>query len=106
MIPLELWGPSLPTAEEAQAAGMPRKVSVERHMRQYAHLNVRDMLDDLPSELLGTPSAPPAPPGHEPQGLHDVNTFLPLHLFDDEEYDCRYAFAHPTPQHAGASKPG
>ncbi|KAE8741071.1 hypothetical protein FOCC_FOCC013409, partial [Frankliniella occidentalis] len=69
VIPAELWGPALPTAEEAQDRAVTRSVSIERHMRQYANVNVRDLLTDVPPELLDPPP-PPAPLA----GLYDSAT--------------------------------
>ncbi|KAK3917290.1 Dynein heavy chain 1, axonemal [Frankliniella fusca] len=89
VIPAELWGPALPTAEEVRAQAVPRSLSIERHMRQYANVSVRDLLRDVPAELLDPPPAPP--PGAPRPGLYDATPpFLPLHVFDDEDYDCRF----------------
>lgn len=88
-IPLELWGPKLPSVAEAEAH-VPRHVSVERHMRQFAHRSVKALLRDVPSELLRQPGQPGQPrPTPAARSLYDAAPFLPLHVFDDEDYDCR-----------------
>lgn len=71
---------------------LPRSVEIERRRRAYLHKNIKQCLDDIgvhdkdlvPAHIIQEIYSP-----EDKYGLYARVPYLPLELFDDEEYDSR-----------------
>lgn len=72
---------------------IPRNVEMERRRRLYRNLKIENALEEIgvsPKEMLPPFAVLPLLTYEEIYGLFSTVHFLPLEIFDDEEYDCRY----------------
>lgn len=73
---------------------IPRNVEMERRRRLYRNLKIQDVLEEIgvsPKQMLPPSATLPLLTYEEAYGLFSTAHFLPLEIFDDEEYDCRCA---------------
>ncbi|KAK9309948.1 hypothetical protein QLX08_000576 [Tetragonisca angustula] len=73
---------------------IPRNVEMERRRRLYRNLKIENALEEIgvsPKEMLPPSAVLPLLTYEEIYGLFSTVHFLPLEIFDDEEYDCRTA---------------
>ncbi|XP_060831781.1 dynein axonemal heavy chain 1-like [Bombus pascuorum] len=71
---------------------IPRNVEMERRRRLYRNLKIQDVLEEIgvsPKQMLPPSATLSLLTYEETDGLFGTAHFLPLEIFDDEEYDCR-----------------
>lgn len=78
--------PKVQIPYKTRPGSIPRKLAIERCRREYLHLHVEELLAEkgIDSDLL---LPRPLKNNTIPDG--PISLFLPLELFDNEEYDCR-----------------
>ncbi|KAI3369512.1 hypothetical protein L3Q82_007723 [Scortum barcoo] len=71
---------------------IPRKLEIERRRREYLKLDFEQLLEEkgISSNFL-MPRQPSSSDEHVTKSDHPVSPYLPLEIFDNEEYDCRTA---------------
>lgn len=92
--PAETFAPKVQMERNVEPKRLPRNVEMERRRRLYRNLKIEDLLADegISSEDILPPAAIlPMLAREEIYGLFSTTRILPLEIFDDEEYDCRYA---------------
>lgn len=90
--PAETFLPKVQMEYTVGSKVLPRNVEMERRRRAYKNLKIEDAL-----EAEGVKSHDMLPPEKicallsydEKYDLYSKANYLPLELFDDEEYDCR-----------------
>ncbi|XP_030585284.1 LOW QUALITY PROTEIN: dynein heavy chain 1, axonemal-like [Archocentrus centrarchus] len=82
--------PKVQIAYEIHPGMIPRKLAIERRRREYLNLHVEELLAQkgIDSDLL-LPSLLENDDEHVTTPDSPVSPFLPLEVFDNEEYDCR-----------------
>lgn len=74
---------------------LPRNVEMERRRRAYKNLKIEDALEAegvKPHDMLPPDKIRPLLSHEEKYDLYAKANYLPLEVFDDEEYDCRSEF--------------
>lgn len=89
--PKKAWEPKVQLPYQAEPGQVPRKIEIERQKRIFAKQNINSLLEEL-----GVNTSDLMPKGdYNMRGnLTEANSspfpsFLPLHIFDNTEYDCR-----------------
>ena len=77
MFPGEAFAPKVQLEREAAPRQLSRAVETERRRRLYGCLNLRELLRER---------------GIDAADVAREDKYLPLEIFDDEEYDCRYIY--------------
>ncbi|XP_025162148.1 dynein heavy chain 1, axonemal-like [Harpegnathos saltator] len=73
---------------------LPRNVEMERRRRAYKNVKIEDALEAegiKPRDILPLDKIRPLLSHEEKYDLYSKANYLPLEVFDDEEYDCRTA---------------
>lgn len=91
--PAESFAPKIQMEKYVAPKLIPRNVAMERRRRQYRNLRMAVSLikenisprDILPPEVIF-----PFSSDEEKYGLYPSVNYLPLEVFDDEEFDCRF----------------
>ncbi|XP_026674744.1 dynein heavy chain 1, axonemal-like [Ceratina calcarata] len=90
--PAETFLPKVQMEWNVEPKSIPRNVEMERRRRIYQNLKIEDALEAegvSPKEILPVSAILPLFSRDEIHGLFSTIQFLPLDIFDDEEYDCR-----------------
>ncbi|XP_023309976.1 dynein heavy chain 1, axonemal-like [Anoplophora glabripennis] len=91
--PVDTFKPKVQLQHEVEPKTLPRNVAIERRRREYQGQRLKTVLDKrrielkelLPIDVLRTLITSK----HEISGLYSWTPFLPLELFDNEDYDIR-----------------
>lgn len=88
---MDTFKPKVQMQHEVEPRTLTRNVAIERKRRQYQGQNIQACLDELGIELkLILPAHVLQKKTTEDRfGLYSKVNYLPLELFDDEEYDSR-----------------
>ncbi|OAD57478.1 Dynein heavy chain 1, axonemal [Eufriesea mexicana] len=84
--------PKVQMQQNVHSKQIPRIVEMERRRRSYRYLKIQDALESIgvsPKDMLPSSAILPLLSHEETYGLFSTAHFLPLEIFDDEEYDCR-----------------
>lgn len=93
MFPAETFIPKVQMEQDVAPKHCPRNVEMERRRRLYKHIKIQDTLASIniiPKEMLPPSALVSLLSYDEKYGLFSIAHFLPLEIFDDEDYDCRY----------------
>jgi len=95
--PPETFLPKVQMRYDVGLKEVPRKVEMERRRRAYANLKIEDALEAeciKPYDLLPPESIYPLLSSEDKHDFYAPANYLPLEIFDDEEYDCRCEIWH------------
>jgi len=90
--PPETFLPKVQMRYDVDLRQVPRKVEMERRRRMYISLKIEDILEAegiKPYDLLPPQRIYPLLSSEDKHDLYTPANYLPLEIFDDEEYDCR-----------------
>lgn len=103
IFPAETFIPKVQMEQDVAPKQCPRNVEMERRRRLYKHIKIQDTLASIniiPKEMLPPSALVSLLSYDEKYGLFSIAHFLPLEIFDDEDYDCRYASKNAVTLHA------
>ncbi|XP_012056092.1 PREDICTED: dynein heavy chain 1, axonemal-like [Atta cephalotes] len=90
--PAEIFLPKIQMAYTDDSKISLRNIEMERRRKIYKNLKIEDVLkaeNIKPCDMLPFEKIYPLLSDKEKYGLYSKTSYLPLELFDDEEYDCR-----------------
>ncbi|RLU27110.1 hypothetical protein DMN91_000909 [Ooceraea biroi] len=90
--PAETFLPKVQMEYNIEPKILPRNVEMERRRREYKNFKIEDALEAegvKPHDMLPPEKIRPLLSYEEKYDLYVRTNYLPLELFDDEEYDCR-----------------
>lgn len=93
--PAETFAPKLQMERDIEPKKLPRNVDMERKWRVYRNSTLDELLREekiRPQEILSPEIISLITSYEEKYGLFSQTNYLPLEIFDDEEYDCRQVF--------------
>ncbi|CAL7945370.1 unnamed protein product [Xylocopa violacea] len=92
LFPAETFLPKVQMEQNVEPKRIPRNVEMERRRRIYRRMKIQDAMEVegiSPKDMLPPSAILPLLSHEELYGLFSTANFLPLEIFDDEEYDCR-----------------
>ncbi|KAK2581762.1 hypothetical protein KPH14_002241 [Odynerus spinipes] len=92
IFPAETFAPKVQMEHNVAAKCLPRNVEMERRRRLYRNQNLEEELKKegvLPRDILPPKVTSSLSSVEEKYGLYSKTYYLPLEIFDDEEFDCR-----------------
>ncbi|XP_076766961.1 dynein axonemal heavy chain 1 [Xylocopa sonorina] len=92
LFPAETFLPKVQMEQNVEPKRIPRNVEMERRRRIYRNLKIQDAMEAegiSPKDMLPPSAILALLSREELYGLFNTDNFLPLEIFDDEEYDCR-----------------
>lgn len=92
VFPAETFLPKVQMEYDVEPNVLPRNVEMERRRRAYKNLKIEDALEEegvKPHDMLPPAKIRPLLSYEEKYDLYSKAIYLPLEIFDDEEYDCR-----------------
>lgn len=93
--PAETFAPKVQKEIHVEPKHLPRNVEMERRRRLYRNLRVQDALNKAgvsSLDILPPDVVLPLASDEQKYGLYPTINFLPLEIFDDEDFDCRLFF--------------
>lgn len=92
IFPAETFAPKVQMEYNVESKRLPRNVEMERLRRLYRNQNLDEALKKegvLPCNILPPKVILSLSSEEEKYGLYSKINYLPLEIFDDEEFDCR-----------------
>lgn len=92
IFPAETFAPKVQMEHNVESKRLPRNVEMERRRRLYRNQSLEEALKNegiSPSNILPPKIISSLSSKEDKYGLYSKINYLPLEIFDDEEFDCR-----------------